>query len=374
MQSILILITLLVSISSCGHLVNPAPPMVPTKSEQDVQLSCSEISDAIYEMQKEQIRTQKKIDAQRAQNILSGIGTWALIFPAVFIDVTTQKNDAKYSYEQREGYLRTVASDKKCDGLPVKIEQLTPEEQDQLVAIAKPPFVPSVGNIVQSSPTVVPPAYVTPEGYKVWEIVGKGMCEDNSCTPDKCPYFLVDLVYGDHYAINGKNYKAFETGKWRERQGLTTYVVQATESYKRLNYGLLGVRSHHGEKFTITVYGNLITKLRNANIYAPAGEYKYIVTGKGLGTGIEYAPAGLPVLLKDIFNGDQITVKGETFHMSNRGTFKNEYTWIAATIPAAPGISAGWNLRAPEGVKLEVTVKRNKTWTPYNIEEMFGKP
>jgi hypothetical protein len=136
-------IIILVSfISACGHMINPAPPKVELTSTKDQSCTCEEINTEILDLQAKRVSTQKQIDNQKAQNIISGIGGWLVIVPFVFLDVTTQKNAAYASYEEREEYLRKIATDKGCANLPRPYEFPTQQEQAS--------FVPSGGNLVQA--------------------------------------------------------------------------------------------------------------------------------------------------------------------------------------------------------------------------------
>ena len=144
MKSLISIIVLLSFITSCGHLVNPAPPKVELTSIKDQSYSCEEINAEIVDLQTKRVNTQKQLDNQKAQNILSGIGGWLVIVPFVFIDVTTDKNAAYNSYAEREKYLRKLATDKNCTNLPKPYEFPTQQKQTT--------FVPSGGNVVQSRP------------------------------------------------------------------------------------------------------------------------------------------------------------------------------------------------------------------------------
>jgi hypothetical protein len=153
-------IIILVSIiTSCGHMINPAPPKVELTSTKDQSYACEEINTEILDLQTKRVNTQKQIDNQKAQNVLSGIGGWLVIVPFVFIDATTDKNAAYNSYAEREEYLRKLAMDKNCTNLPMPYEFPTQQKQTT--------FVPSGGNIMQSPAQVdklrVPePPQVTP--------------------------------------------------------------------------------------------------------------------------------------------------------------------------------------------------------------------
>jgi endonuclease YncB( thermonuclease family) len=116
------LVILLLFLTSCGHLANPAPPKVELTADRDRAASCEEVTAEIMDLQAQQASVQKQIDAQRTQNILSGVGGYLIIVPFAFIDPTTSKNDSKYSYEQREEYLRKVAGEKGCTNLPLPLE------------------------------------------------------------------------------------------------------------------------------------------------------------------------------------------------------------------------------------------------------------
>lgn len=131
-------------ITSCGHLANPAPPMVEVTSTKDEIYSCEEINTEILDLQTKRISTQRQLDNQKAQNILSGIGGWLIIVPFVFLDVTTDKNASYNSYAEREEYLRKLAFDKNCPDLPKPYEFPSTIQQTT--------FVPSGGNIIQEHP------------------------------------------------------------------------------------------------------------------------------------------------------------------------------------------------------------------------------
>ena len=62
----------------------------------------------------------------------------------LFIDATTDKNDAYNSYEEREQYLRKLAADKSCTDLPKPYEFPSATKQTT--------FVPSGGNVKQDHP------------------------------------------------------------------------------------------------------------------------------------------------------------------------------------------------------------------------------
>jgi hypothetical protein len=131
-------------ITSCGHMANPAPPKVELTSTKDQGYSCEEISTEILDLQTKRVNTQKQLDNQKAQNILSGIGGWLVIVPFVFIDATTDKNAAYNSYADREEYLRKLAAGKNCTGLPKPYEFPSTAKQTT--------FVPSGGNVKQEHP------------------------------------------------------------------------------------------------------------------------------------------------------------------------------------------------------------------------------
>ena len=130
--------------TSCGHMANPAPPKVELTSTKDQTCSCGEINTEILDLQTKRVDTQKQLDKQTAQNILSGIGGWLIIVPFVFIDVTTDKNAAFNSYAEREDHLRKLAADKNCADLPKPYEFPS--------AIKQATFVPSGGNVKQEHP------------------------------------------------------------------------------------------------------------------------------------------------------------------------------------------------------------------------------
>ena len=131
-------------ITSCGHLANPAPPKVELTSTKDQGYSCEEINIEILDLQTKRVNTQKQLDNQKAQNVLSGIGGWLVIVPFVFIDATTEKNASYNSYAEREEYLRKLAADKNCTGLPKPYEFPSTTKQTT--------FVPSGGNVKQDHP------------------------------------------------------------------------------------------------------------------------------------------------------------------------------------------------------------------------------
>lgn len=131
-------------IVSCGHLANPAPPKVELTSAKDQEFSCNDIMAEIFDLQMKQLNVQKQIDSQRAQNILAGIGGYLVIVPYAFIDPTTQKNDSKYSYEQREEYIRQISLEKGCTNVPKPLGDDPPKTFDKK-------FQPSGGNVVQKS-------------------------------------------------------------------------------------------------------------------------------------------------------------------------------------------------------------------------------
>jgi hypothetical protein len=131
-------------ITSCGHLANPAPPKVELTSTKDQSHSCEDINTEILDLQTKRVNTQKQLDNQKTQNILSGIGGWFVIVPFVFIDVTTDKNASYNSYAEREEYLRKLAADKNCTDLPKPYEFPS--------AVTQTAFVPSGGNVKQEHP------------------------------------------------------------------------------------------------------------------------------------------------------------------------------------------------------------------------------
>lgn len=106
---------------SCGHLANPAPPKAELTSGKDSLATCEDMTAEILDLQAQQVNVQKQIENQRTQNILSGIGGYFVIVPFAFIDPTTSKNDSKYSYEQREEYLRKVSAEKGCINTPLPL-------------------------------------------------------------------------------------------------------------------------------------------------------------------------------------------------------------------------------------------------------------
>ncbi len=108
--------------ASCGHLANPAPPKAELTSDKDLQSSCEDMTAEILDLQAQQTSVQKQIDSQRTQNILSGIGGYLVIVPYAFIDPTTQKNDSKYSYEQREEHLRMLSTERGCIRTPLPLD------------------------------------------------------------------------------------------------------------------------------------------------------------------------------------------------------------------------------------------------------------
>jgi hypothetical protein len=130
--------------TSCGHMANPAPPKVELTSTKDQTVSCEEINTEILDLQTKRVETQKQLDKQKAQNVLSGIGGWLIIVPFVFIDATTDKNAAYNSYAEREEYLRKLAADKSCTDLPKPYEFPSAPKQTT--------FVPSGGNVKQDHP------------------------------------------------------------------------------------------------------------------------------------------------------------------------------------------------------------------------------
>lgn len=131
-------------LASCGHMANPAPPMVALSSPKDQTSSCDEVAAEIGDLQAKRVSTQKQLDRQKAQNVAAGIGGWLVIVPFVFIDVTTDKNAAYNSYAEREAHLRSLAADKNCTDLPKPYE--FPAEADPGA------FVPSGGNVKQDHP------------------------------------------------------------------------------------------------------------------------------------------------------------------------------------------------------------------------------
>ena len=128
-------------IASCGHMANPAPPKAELTSTKDQGYSCEEINTQILDLQTKRVNTQKQLDNQKAQNVLSGIGGWLVIVPFIFIDATTEKNASYNSYAEREDYLRKLAADKNCADLPKPYEFPS--------AIKQATFVPSGGNVKQ---------------------------------------------------------------------------------------------------------------------------------------------------------------------------------------------------------------------------------
>ena len=138
------LFTLSSFIASCGHMANPAPPKVELTSTKDQSCSCEEINAEILDLQTKRVNTQKQLDKQTAQNILSGIGGWLIIVPFVFIDATTDKNASYNSYAEREEYLRKLTTDKNCTDLPKPYEFPS--------TIKQTTFVPSGGNVKQEHP------------------------------------------------------------------------------------------------------------------------------------------------------------------------------------------------------------------------------
>jgi hypothetical protein len=148
-------------VTSCGHFANPAPPRVELTSPKDQASTCEEIKTEVIDLQTKRVKTQKQLDTQKAQNVLAGIGGWLVIVPFVFIDATTQKDDSYNSYAEREEYLRKLAIDKNCTGLPEPFEFPSTTKQTS--------FTPSGGNIKQdgSSKKFTEPTRVTEGGYKV---------------------------------------------------------------------------------------------------------------------------------------------------------------------------------------------------------------
>jgi hypothetical protein len=366
MKKLIIIVVLIAFIASCGHMANPAPPKVEVQTNKDKMMTCDEIISEINTMQQKRTSTQKQIDTQLAQNIISGIGGWALLVPFIFIDPTTSKNESYNSYKDREEYLREIAIEKKCENIPAEYQYLKPSDQKQTA------LFPSGGNVVQSTPKTIPPTKLTSEGYKVWEITGKGMCEDWKCEPDNRPIMGKDISYGDHYSIDATSFKVVESGKWKESNERRRYVYQVTKNFNPSGKsGPLAVRAPDGTKITVTMYENLITRLKDENINAPSGEYKWNVIGKGS----SISPDGTPVVLKDIFNGDEVTIKGKSFTVMGRGSFTNEFTWVATPTPKVPGaIDTKGFVVAEEGIELEIIVKRTKSWTKDNVSEMFTNP
>ena len=144
MRSLISIIVIVCFITSCGHMANPAPPKVELTSTKDQSCSCEEMNTEILGLQTKRVDTQKLLDNQTAQNVLSGIGGWLIIVPFVFIDATTDKNAAYNSYAEREEYLRKLATDKNCTDLPKPYEFPSATKQTA--------FVPSGGNVKQEHP------------------------------------------------------------------------------------------------------------------------------------------------------------------------------------------------------------------------------
>jgi hypothetical protein len=229
-------------ITSCGHLANPAPPKVELSSAKDQSYSCQEINTEILDMQTKRINTQKQLDNQKAQNIVSGIGGWLVIVPFVFIDVTTEKNASYNSYAEREEYLRKLATDKNCTDLPKPYE--FPSTTKQTV------FIPSGGNTKQdgTSQKFTKPTRVTEDGYTVWEIVGKGMDIDfNRNEAEGRPILGKDIAVGDAFIVQGKEFKLLQNSGW------ITYYNEYKSSYKTTLPSMkpIGIRAPEGESVVI---------------------------------------------------------------------------------------------------------------------------
>jgi hypothetical protein len=133
--------TVLFFLAACGHMANPAPPKAELALPRDDGSSCEELNAEILDLQAKRASTQKQLDKQKAQNIISGIGGWFIIVPYLFLDVTTDKNAAYNSYAEREEHLRKLGEDKNCRDLPKPYEVPVPQKVEA--------FVPSGGNVKQ---------------------------------------------------------------------------------------------------------------------------------------------------------------------------------------------------------------------------------
>jgi hypothetical protein len=231
-------------ITSCGHLANPAPPKVELTSTKDQSYSCEEINTEILDLQTKRVNTQIQLNNQKAQNIVSGIGGWAVIVPFIFIDATTSKNESYNSYAEREEYLRKLAADKNCTDLPKPYEFPSTTKQTT--------FIPSGGNVKQDGAyqKFTKPTKVTADGYKVWEIVGKGMDIDfNQNEAAGRPILGKDIAVGDSFIVQGKEFKLLKNSGW------VTYYNEHKSIYEITPPSMkpLGIRAPKDELVLITI-------------------------------------------------------------------------------------------------------------------------
>jgi hypothetical protein len=231
-------------ITSCGHLANPAPPKVELTSTKDQSYSCEEINTEILDLQTKRVNTQIQLNNQKAQNIVSGIGGWTVIVPFIFIDATTSKNESYNSYAEREEYLRKLAADKNCTDLPRLYEFPSTTKQTT--------FIPSGGNVKQdgASQKFTKPTKVTDDGYKVWEIVGKGMdIAFNQNESEGRPILGKDIAVGDSFIVQGKEFKLLKNSGW------VTYYNEHKSVYEITPPSMkpLGIRAPKDELVVITI-------------------------------------------------------------------------------------------------------------------------
>jgi hypothetical protein len=234
-------------ITSCGHLLNPAPPKEELISTKDQDITCEDIIMDILDLQAKQGNVQYQIDQQRTNNITSGV--LGVLFGApilILIDPTTQKNEAHNSYQEREEYLRKLASDKGCTNLPKPLNKSLRPQQKQTA------FIPSGGNVKQdgASRKFTKPTRVTEDGYKVWEIVGKGM--DIDFYQDEAegrPILGKDIAVGDSFIVQGKEFKLLKNSGWMTYYNENKSIYEAT----RPSMKPIGIRAPKDELVVITV-------------------------------------------------------------------------------------------------------------------------
>ena len=244
---IVFLLIVLSFIISCGHLLNPAPPKEELISTKDQGISCEDINMDILDLQAKQANVQYQIDQQRTSNITSGV--LGVLFGApilLLIDPTTQKNEAHNSYQDREEYLRKLASNKGCTNLPRPLRISPPTLQKQTA------FNPSGGNVRQdgASQKFTKPTRVTEDGYKVWEIVGKGMdITFNQNEAEGRPILGKDIAVGDSFIVQGKEFKLLKNSGWVIYYNEHKSVYEVTPPSMKP----LGIRAPKDELVIITV-------------------------------------------------------------------------------------------------------------------------
>lgn len=238
MKKFIIMVVLVTFITSCGHMVNPAPPKVEVQSNKDQMMACNEIVSEINLMQQKRNSTQQQLDTQLAQNILSGIGGWAILVPFIFIDPTTSKNESYNSYKDREEYLREVAIEKNCSDLPPEYvyDKNAKQKIEEKKSIAK-------------------------AGTYIYNLIGKGYGDNEGkfkFIPDGSPIIGKDIIIGDHINIKGKEFgskgKKDDSGNiewvWVTYTNERQYTVSALQY---CNFEPWNIQAPEGELIVITV-------------------------------------------------------------------------------------------------------------------------